>query len=1040
MSAEQPTSRLRRHATGVLRALGLGLVFVVALAVGAILHLGLAATRRLTTAGVNAALAGSFRGQVEVRDLELLSFGGARFGRLTARAPDGTEVLHLDGVELELSEIGQTLRALRAGELRVPALRIESARVSLERDADGVLLLGAAFAPPEPEPEPEPTEPEEPPARPLSVELERVTVAELRIDGTLPAGAAVAARLSDVTLSARFVDGTVAVELEHAALVEDRLLPAAIAANLAGSLRAPPLVVEGDVEGSVGTLAFSAHGRVEGESVWLAVRAPRIEPSAFEPFLPSVPRFALGSAGVDLRGTTRRLWLDGSASLAGLGGRAPSVASVAGAVDLTAEPTFELRATVSHFDARAVEPGLPETDLAASAQARGTVGGDIEVAVRTAPSRLAGLPLPGAEGEAHLSGREVTARLRFVSPGDDAARGAPPLQGTAALELRDGELEARALCDVPRIEALARLVPGVAPGLRGRARARARATLRAGALHAEARVEVAELVRGPWRAFGGKLDASFDKPAGVPLAEARGRATLALAGASAGAVALRNLWASAEGSAAELRFALHGDDGDERRFDVSGTLVPAELEARGLSVRLRRFDAELAGRIARIAPAGRGVRLDGVSLAGLGRGIVTGSLAIADGEPRGRLVAIDLDLGPLGKLLGSPQTLRGLVSAEAVFDAARAAHLHVGVTGGSVLVLSGLEGGLDVTRTGDEVRAEGRLTLGPTSRNPDDPCGKSIGAVRVADLRATLGGPLFDPASYRDVPLAGSVALDGLELRCFETVAALALPVRRLAGRLSAALELARPRGARYPHAPRLSLHTENLDVDVGDDDRGDIAASDRLDLALDGGLAADGAYALALEARARSGASAPLARLEAHGTLALERLFAGGATVLEMLRHTPLAVALRTGRQQAAAVAALSPAWRSALPALDGELEAAAAVTGTFVAPRATLELHASQLRLVSADGPTGALLAAPLDLRFAGSYEHGHGTGEGSFSRGERRVGTLATSLSGELATLFAGGAAPALHMSGELEGHKVESFAALVALLLRGGAEAP
>jgi len=93
-----------RRALGIAGAtLGTTATAVVAIAGGAILHLGLPPARRLLAGAVNTALATNFKGQIRVDRIGRFGLGGLDDVRATIFAPDGSRVLFADGVRARIS-------------------------------------------------------------------------------------------------------------------------------------------------------------------------------------------------------------------------------------------------------------------------------------------------------------------------------------------------------------------------------------------------------------------------------------------------------------------------------------------------------------------------------------------------------------------------------------------------------------------------------------------------------------------------------------------------------------------------------------------------------------------------------------------------------------------------------------------------------------------------------------------------------------------------------------------------------------------------
>ena len=141
------TGRGRRAITAAAKGIGLGVVFLLAAAGGAVLHLGLPAPRRFVTARVNSLLDGTINGKVVIRRLDRIRL--TRLEGIDAEVfdPEGRRVLLVHDAQARIGT-GTLLRSLVSGDsllIRIPELRVGWAEVVLEENAAGELGLQRAF-------------------------------------------------------------------------------------------------------------------------------------------------------------------------------------------------------------------------------------------------------------------------------------------------------------------------------------------------------------------------------------------------------------------------------------------------------------------------------------------------------------------------------------------------------------------------------------------------------------------------------------------------------------------------------------------------------------------------------------------------------------------------------------------------------------------------------------------------------------------------------------------------------------------------------
>jgi len=153
-------------------------IFAVALAGGAILHLGLRAPQQFVTLRVNEALASSFRGTIEI-----LRYGRIRWGHIDgieaeARDPDGQRVIYADGASVHIDAISLLRSFFSKAAVVVPIdeVVVDAGEVILDKDDSGKLRLARAF---------EPREPSKEDGRPMEIEIDSVELRHVWVHGRL---------------------------------------------------------------------------------------------------------------------------------------------------------------------------------------------------------------------------------------------------------------------------------------------------------------------------------------------------------------------------------------------------------------------------------------------------------------------------------------------------------------------------------------------------------------------------------------------------------------------------------------------------------------------------------------------------------------------------------------------------------------------------------------------------------------------------------------------------------------------------------------
>jgi hypothetical protein len=126
------------------------IALVLTLAVAALFHLDIPPLRDAVVERINAELASSLRGTVELTGVGKLRAGVVEDARVVVRDPRGREILRLEGVRASY-DVGALLRSLLGGSdpiaVTIPRLEVRDGHVAIEEAPSGRLTLAEAFAP-----------------------------------------------------------------------------------------------------------------------------------------------------------------------------------------------------------------------------------------------------------------------------------------------------------------------------------------------------------------------------------------------------------------------------------------------------------------------------------------------------------------------------------------------------------------------------------------------------------------------------------------------------------------------------------------------------------------------------------------------------------------------------------------------------------------------------------------------------------------------------------------------------------------------------
>lgn len=404
------SSKQSRRALVLTSSLALSLLlFVSALVLGALIHLDLPVARRLVVTHVNAALAGTTAGSVEIERVGRLGLDGVDGLRARVRDRDGMQVLFIDGLHVRIGTLDLLRTALRSEGpivVHLASLAIDSADVDLDMSSRGDLVLARALTPRKESPSPH----DERPSRAIVIDAPDVRFGHAWVHGMLPDAPPIDVDLAALAGGVHVETGVpqVRVEVDHARIVA-RGLPHRMdpRGTLRGVLATPAASGHGiDLHarfgGEIGGIATTLEGSMNDQrfAARLDAEDQRGELAAREPIL-----LHAEARGQLPRGEVRATLRAGS-------GLIDADATVtAGA---TTHVKGKLRAR--DVDAGAIAAGAPQTRLGLDAEADLTLRHDGvhgEVALDTLPGTVdrQGVPRVTMRGRLAGAGARITARV-----------------------------------------------------------------------------------------------------------------------------------------------------------------------------------------------------------------------------------------------------------------------------------------------------------------------------------------------------------------------------------------------------------------------------------------------------------------------------------------------------------------------------------------------------------------------------------------------------------------------------------------------------
>ncbi len=326
-------------------------VFVSALAVGAIIHLRLPVVRAALVQEVDSALASTFAGTIHIDGIESVGFGGLRGGHGIVTDPDGVTVIAADHIDATVSVLSVARALIVGDEIVIDDIHVVTADVLLDQKGDE-LRLARAFAPRQPSTSPSS-------GAPMRLFIRHASLDHAWAHGII-SGQVIDADVRDATANVRLVGDAVEVDVDQAG-IEARAMPRN--ANPIGRVTArvrsaKTTRVTVQFRGVVGTVPALAVGMLDDQRFDVHVVVPETEAEHIRALVPEAPIHAPVFASAEAAGTFKDFSFHADA---GLGkGRV----ALHGRFD---DGKLAGRANVRHFDVSTVDPKLGFSDIAGDA-------------------------------------------------------------------------------------------------------------------------------------------------------------------------------------------------------------------------------------------------------------------------------------------------------------------------------------------------------------------------------------------------------------------------------------------------------------------------------------------------------------------------------------------------------------------------------------------------------------------------------------------------------------------------------------------------
>lgn len=922
-----PSARRQRVLRGAAWSVLWTLVFMVMLVVSALVHVDTRALRSSVAAALNGALSGTYRGRVEVSEIDALGAFRAGVREVRVLGEAGEPLLNLSGVKLQYQPLQLLRAALGAGNapLVIDHLRVDESRVVVALDADtGEWSLVRALS------KPPGARPPRPGRVPTIFSFSTIEIGKLELIAAHPSFGKLEARIDRVQGSATVGGAENSVTVERFGV----RLEAPDGSNLdgTGSFRLLPKgFVAGTFHGFLEGTELDASARADGGVLTLRLAIPLALPEQVRRRLPGWPLQVPLAAEVEARGPPEALALEARLRAQN------SHLELDGMARLTAPASAHVRLRATGLDSRLFWPAAPPVTLDADADADvrfEPTGPKAVIEGETQPTAIGGVPLPGTTFTLTLEPEHVRAQLRGAD-----ARGAIE----ATLEHSARSPTALSL-SAQRI--VLRDFPGL--GLGGRLDASLEAQLAGTELSGEFDANVRALRAGTASleegratgSFAGRLDELRELQLDVRLSAARARI---------GGVDFDTATISTHGSPWRSRFESSVTSGSGQGkaaglFHLDDHVWLSDVEATWSTPALA-----LVARAGRVAPELRELHGGVFELSG-SAGRASGKL---DATSRSLRVEADteaFDLGALARALGlGEERLAGRVSGRAELVQERA-----GESRGALDVQVRDFGARDVTLGTFELEAHlagNQLELELATQS------SALGALS-ASSRLQLAGSALARQSWERATGQLSAKLVQLPLWPLGLVAAKHSRVKDLDGRLEAAVQLERSDPASVPNI-FVQAGTTELTFDLARDAAGSDEQRAHFDrFAVHTSASLNGASGHGVATLVVTDEHGALVTTSGSLELDLDALLANPQQVIEQIVQTPLDALIRLHPRP---LSHLPPPLSS--PDLAGTVEGTLQLRGSLADPTLSLSARATQLLGSFADKASAVDVTAGFD-----------------------------------------------------------------------------
>lgn len=409
-----------------IKGLLIAIYFVMALGLGALLHVGLPISRTATARILERTLSTILQGSFEIGSVSQFFGGSIALEEVEIYDPEGRLIITLDHLDATVDPIDilkRTLSPLHHLSIEIKRARADGLKLHLlattQKDPSGRLLAHPSvkdtFMPVS-----SGTSTGNPSKRPLRIWMPNIVLRDAAVDGSIFGTPVLQSHVERAVAKLLITEKGVLLDVDRFGLRTSGLLGVDTTARGEFHLRAPGAIY-GSVSGALGEIPAEVNFRLENEKIELTAQFPRLQPSQVRPVLGNWPLDESVSLVVTAKGALPELQIDARAAVLTRAHTEAFFVSAAGTIDVAAGPQAMLHVQAKDLDLSQLAHQLPSSKLNGSAEVNLELGKKqgpkIDATAFLHSGTLANHTLPPATLGGKYEGGKLDASVAVDQPG-----------------------------------------------------------------------------------------------------------------------------------------------------------------------------------------------------------------------------------------------------------------------------------------------------------------------------------------------------------------------------------------------------------------------------------------------------------------------------------------------------------------------------------------------------------------------------------------------------------------------------------------------